>query len=208
MENSKNHWEKIYSTRKSDELSWTQNVPVASLNFLRSFNLSKHAPIIDIGGGESLLVDFLIQDGFTDLTVLDISETALQHARNRLGANATQVTWIACDITEFVPARKYSVWHDRATFHFLTQENQIAKYANLAADFVQANGYITIGTFSESGPNKCSGLETKQYSEETLNSILSSYFEKIRCVKEDHLTPFNALQNFLFCSFRKKAGLA
>jgi len=205
METSKNHWEKIYSTKKSNEVSWTQETPVTSLDFLHSFNLSKHSPIIDIGGGESRLVDFLLEEGFTDVTVLDISEHALKHAKERLGNRASRVHWIVSDIIEFVPDRKYDVWHDRATFHFLTTENQIQKYVAIASDFIATNGFMTIGTFSENGPTKCSGLAVKQYSELTLYSVLRKHFEKIRCVTEDHVTPFHTLQNFLFCSFRKAA---
>lgn len=208
MESSKSHWEKIYSTKKSSEVSWTQSVPETSLNFLRSFNLSKDASIIDIGGGESKLVDFLLNEGFTDITVLDISETALTHAKERLGSRASQVQWVISDVTEFRPTRKYHVWHDRATFHFMTNESQIAKYVALAADSITSNGFMTIGTFSEAGPTKCSGLEIKQYSEQTLQSVLTTFFKKLKCITEDHLTPFQTLQNFLFCSFRKKVELA
>lgn len=208
MESSKNHWEKIYSTKKSNEVSWTQHVPETSLNFLRGFSLSKNAPIIDIGGGESKLVDFLLDEGFTDITVLDISETALNHAKERLGSRASQVQWIVSDITEFKPVRKYHVWHDRATFHFLTNESQIARYVALAADSITADGFMTIGTFSEAGPTKCSGLEIKQYSEQTLQAVLTKFFDKLKCITEDHVTPFQTLQNFLFCSFRKKLELA
>jgi cyclopropane fatty-acyl-phospholipid synthase-like methyltransferase len=208
MESSKNHWEKIYSTKKSNEVSWTQGVPETSLNFLKSFNLSKDAAIIDIGGGESKLVDFLLEEGFTDITVLDISETALTNAKERLGSRASQVQWIVSDITEFKPDRKYHVWHDRATFHFLTNEVQIAKYVALAADSITADGFMTIGTFSEAGPTKCSGLEIKQYSEQTLQSVLTRFFDKLKCITEDHITPFQTLQNFLFCSFKKRFEVA
>lgn len=207
MESSKNHWEKIYATKKSNEVSWTQPVPETSLNFLRSFKLSKNASIIDIGGGESKLVDFLLDEGFTDITVLDISETALAHAKERLGSRSSKVQWIVSDITEFKPNRRYHVWHDRATFHFLTNETQIARYVALAAASITSDGFMTIGTFSEAGPTKCSGLEIKQYSEQTLQSVLMSFFDKLKCINEDHLTPFQTLQNFLFCSFRKKVGV-
>lgn len=201
----KKHWEKIYATKKSNEVSWTQEFPITSLNFLHSFNLSKNSSIIDIGGGESRLVDFLLDEGFTDITVLDISDVALQHAKERLGKRALNVKWIVADITEFVPDRKYDVWHDRATFHFLTTEEQIANYVSLASDYLNTKGFMTIGTFSENGPTKCSGLPVKQYSEQLLSSVLRDHFEKIRCITEDHETPFHTLQNFLFCSFQKAA---
>ena len=147
-------------------------IPKTSLHFLHSFRLSTDSPIIDIGGGESRLADFLLDEGFTDITVLDISESAIQHAKDRLSEHAAKVQWIISDITEFVPKRKYHVWHDRATFHFLTTESQIAKYISLASAHIDDNGFMTIGIFSENGPTKCSGLNVRQYSEKTLNSVL------------------------------------
>lgn len=205
METVKNHWENIYANKASNEVSWTQAIPKTSLDFLHSFNLRKDAPIIDIGGGESRLVDFLLDEGFTDITVLDISEKAIDRAKQRLGSRASSVKWIISNVTEFVPKRKYHVWHDRATFHFLTSVEEISKYVSLASHYIDSHGFMTIGTFSESGPTKCSGLPIKQYSEQTLYSVLHEYFEKIRCITEDHETPFHTHQNFLFCSFRKAA---
>ena len=203
MSEQKSHWETVYATKKPNEVSWTQEVPQTSLDFIHSFNLSKTAKIIDIGGGDSNLVDFLLNDGFENITVLDISENALKRAKERLGEKADKINWVVSDVTEFKPDDSYDVWHDRATFHFLTTPEQIAKYISIANNAV--NGYMTIGTFSENGPQKCSGLEIKQYSETELQAQLSQKFSKIRCVTEDHKTPFNTLQNFLFCSFRKSA---
>lgn len=203
MDTIKSHWENIYTRKKSHEVSWTEEIPKTSLDFLHSFSLTKHSPIIDIGGGESRLVDCLLDEGFTDITVLDISEQALQRAKDRLGERANRVTWIVKDVTEFIPNRRYHVWHDRATFHFLTSTEQITKYIGLASDYIDGSGFMTIGTFSENGPTKCSGLTIKQYSEQALCSVLAKHFEKIRCITEDHVTPFQTTQNFLFCSFRK-----
>lgn len=205
MENFKSHWEKIYSTKTANEVSWTQEVPGTSLNFIHGFNLSKNASIIDIGGGESRLVDFLLDEGYTNITVLDISEQALLKTKNRLGERASKVTWIVSDVTEFMPSQKFDVWHDRATFHFLTTKDQVEKYVDLAASFINENGFMAIGTFSENGPTKCSGLNVKQYSETELEKTLTYYFRKIKCLSEDHVTPFNTIQNFLFCSFKKAA---
>lgn len=202
---AKDHWNKIYTTKQSHEVSWTQTVPKTSLDFLHEFKLSKDSPIIDIGGGESRLADFLLDEGFTDITVLDISEAALQRAKDRLGNRASNVQWIVADVTEFKPTRQYHVWHDRATFHFLTTEAEILKYVSLASNFIDSNGFMTIGTFSEAGPTKCSGLNIKQYSEQTLSSVLEKYFKKLRCITENHETPFHTIQNFLFCSFTKAA---
>jgi hypothetical protein len=196
----KNHWEKVYETKQPNEVSWTQNVPKTSLDFIHSFNCPKTAKIIDVGGGDSKLVDCLLEEGYQNITVLDISEKALERAKKRLGEKAKQVTWIASDIVNFEPKEKYDIWHDRATFHFLTSKEQITKYLIIAKKAI--TGFLTIGTFSEKGPEKCSGLPIKQYSENDLQSVLNDGFEKIKCITENHITPFKTSQNFLFCSFK------
>jgi SAM-dependent methyltransferase len=202
MENAiKNHWDTVYKTKNADQVSWTQDIPETSLSFIRSFGLPKSAKIIDIGGGDSKLVDFLIEEGYENLTVLDISEAALEKAKIRLGDKAAKVNWVVSDITDFTPEQIYDVWHDRAAFHFLTEENQVQQYLNIAKKAV--NGFMTIGTFSENGPEKCSGLHIKQYSENSLQTALNDGFEKIKCITEDHITPFETAQNFVFCSFKK-----
>ena len=200
-EDIKQHWEVIYEDKQPNEVSWTQDMPKTSLDFIHSFSLSKTAGIIDVGGGDSKLVDYLLNEGFENITVLDISESALEKAKARLGEKSKKVKWIVSDITEFLPGTTYDLWHDRAMFHFLTTQYQIAKYLDIAKNCV--TGYLTIGTFSEIGPEKCSGLETKHYSEEQLQSQLSDGFLKIRCITEDHITPFNTAQNFLFCGFKR-----
>jgi ubiquinone/menaquinone biosynthesis C-methylase UbiE len=200
--NKENHWETVYETKGKDQVSWTQEIPKTSLDFINSFELKKTAKIIDIGGGDSTLVDFLLAEGFENITILDISAKALERAKNRLGQKANKVHWVVCDITEFDPDTTYDVWHDRATFHFLTKTKQINKYLRTARKSV--NGFLTIGTFSQNGPKKCSGLEIKQYNEKNLTSELKNGFSKIKCITEDHLTPFNTKQNFLFCSFKRK----
>lgn len=197
----KQHWEQVYETKSPEQVSWTQVVPQTSLNFINKFNLPKSAAIIDIGGGDSLLVDFLLEEGFTDITVLDISEQSLERAKARIGEKADLVKWIVCDITEFKPERHYALWHDRATFHFLTTPGQIDTYVQIAAGAVDQ--YLIIATFSDNGPEKCSGLQIKQYSETDLQQTLAVNFRKIECLTEDHVTPFNTVQNFTFCSFEK-----
>lgn len=201
-ENRKNHWETVYETKNPNEVSWTQEIPKTSLDFIKSFDLTKTSKIIDIGGGDSKLVDFLIEEGFENITVLDISAKAIEKAKKRLGTNAEKVNWIVSDITEFEPNETFEVWHDRATFHFLTSEEQIQKYMQTARKSV--SGYLTVGTFSENGPKKCSGLDIKQYSEETLTAEMENGFQKIKCVTEDHTTPFETKQNFVFCSFKRQ----
>ncbi len=201
----KKHWETVYETKNPDQVSWTQEIPKTSLEFIHSFELNKNAKIIDIGGGDSKLVDYLLEEGYKNITVLDISEKATAKAKKRLGEKASKVTWIVSDITEFEPDTSFDVWHDRATFHFLTTDDQIEKYINIATKFVRA--YLIIGTFSQNGPKKCSGLEIKQYNEKELTSELKKGFDKIQCVTEDHTTPFNTIQNFLFCSFKRQLTL-
>jgi SAM-dependent methyltransferase len=201
-ETSQHHWDTVYKTKEPDQVSWTQDVPKTSLDFIHSFALSKTAKIIDIGGGDSKLVDYLLDEGFENITVLDISAEGLEKAKKRLGERAGKVTWVVCDITAFHPESKFDLWHDRATFHFLTTSEQVAKYMNTARQSV--SGFLTIGTFSDNGPEKCSGLQIKQYSEEKLSAEFQNGFDKIRCITEDHITPFDTKQNFLFCSFKKQ----
>jgi SAM-dependent methyltransferase len=203
MEQSrKNHWETVYETKNPDQVSWTQKVPKIALEFIHSFGLSKQAKIIDIGGGDSKFVDFLIEAGFQNISVLDISSAAIEKAKKRLGDKADKVNWIVSDITAFEPSETYEVWHDRAAFHFLTTKPEIEKYLETALKSV--TGYLIMGTFSENGPKKCSGLDIKQYSENTLTAEFKNGFEKLNCVIEDHITPFDTTQNFLFCSFKKR----
>jgi hypothetical protein len=147
-------------------------------------------------------VDYLLDKGFENITVLDISEKALEKAKKRLGQKSQNVNWVVSDIIEFKPNTTFDIWHDRATFHFLTTTEQVSKYMEIARKAV--SGFMTIGTFSENGPTKCSGLEMKQYTEQMLTNELKNDFDKIRCVTEDHTTPFNTIQNFLFCSFKRK----
>ena len=202
MENStKKHWETVYETKNPEQVSWTQEIPKTSLNLIHSFNLSKSAKIIDIGGGDSKIVDFLIEEGFENITVLDISQKAIEKAQIRLGENAKKVNWIVSDITQFEPTTQYDVWHDRAAFHFLTSEADINKYVKTIEKCVSK--YLIIGTFSENGPKKCSGLEINQYSEEAMTKLFQNEFEVVRCYTEDHRTPFDTTQNFIFCSFKR-----
>lgn len=202
-EQEKDHWENIYRTKQPGEVSWTEDVPVTSLEFIHGFQLPKNARIIDIGGGDSRLVDFLLDEGFEDITVLDISGMALDRAKQRLGDRATKVKWVEQDITAFLPDASFDLWHDRATFHFLTTKEQIVKYLSIARHSIITNGYSVIGTFSDKGPQNCSGLPVRRYDEQDLTEELSHGFKKIRCITEDHITPFQTKQNFLFCSFRR-----
>lgn len=200
--NNKQHWNNVYKTKTPNEVSWTQDQPKASLDFIRSFHVPKTAKIIDIGGGDSNLVDFLLEEGYQNITVLDISEKALEKAKKRLGEKAKNVHWIISDVVDFKPTTTYDVWHDRATFHFLTTPEQITAYAQIVSQSV--TGYLSIGTFSKEGPTKCSGLPIKQYDKAALTAVFTDKFNTLKCSTEDHKTPFNTTQNFLFCSFKRK----
>lgn len=201
--NRKEHWENIYRTKKLAEVSWFQPNPATSLEFIQQYHVSKTSKIIDIGGGDSLLVDHLLQLGYVDISVLDISKSSLERAKTRLGHTANRVKWIHSDITLFNPTEKYDFWHDRATFHFLTNNNDIQTYLQIAQANINPGGIMLIGTFSENGPKKCSGIEVHQYSEKSMTDLLKNHFEKIKCLTIDHKTPFDTIQNFIFCSFRK-----
>ena len=208
MENldRKKHWENIYQTKDLKDVSWYQPTPATSLDFLKQFNIPTTAKIIDIGGGDSFLIDHLLDLGYTDLTVLDISATSLDRAKQRLGDRATKVKWIVADAATFKPSEQYDFWHDRAAFHFLTQEQEITNYIDTIQKSIKPTGVLVIGTFSEQGPKKCSGIEIKQYSETTMTYRLIKFFEKVKCITVDHQTPFDTIQNFIFCSFKKIGG--
>lgn len=196
------HWENIYETKTAQEVSWTQVKPKTSLELIGSFGTDKTKKIIDIGGGDSTLVDFLLDAGYSNITVLDISEKAIERAKKRLGNRADLIKWIVSDITEFKPKENYDIWHDRAVFHFLLNADAITYYKNLVTQFVDQN--MILATFSIDGPLKCSGLEIKQYDKDSLNKIFEDSFRLDNELYEDHITPFLTKQNFIYCSFSKK----
>lgn len=199
---NKNHWENIYNTKQLNEVSWYQPTPETSLQFIQKLKLSKDASIIDVGGGDSFLVDNLITLGYTNITVLDISENAIERAKKRLGENASKIAWVISDICDFEPSKKYALWHDRAAFHFLNQKQEIEKYAQTLQNSLAENGQLIIGTFSKSGPLKCSGIEITQYNPENLASVFKE-LNLIECQQIEHQTPFDTTQNFTFCRFSK-----
>ena len=198
---TKSHWEKIYSEKSPQEVSWTQEIPETSIEFFNEFKLSKTSPIIDVGGGESKFVDFLLAEGYQNISVLDISENALKRAKDRLGEKSKNIEWIVCDINDFNPKKKYALWHDRAVFHFLTSNVEINRYVENVK--LNSENFI-VGTFSTSGPKKCSGLEISQYDK----NLLSKLFEESMTINKveyiNHITPFETTQNFIFCSFSAK----
>lgn len=202
--NAKQHWNNVYTNKASGHVSWFQQYPATSVRFVESFNLPLNACIIDIGGGDSHFAEALLDKGYSNIYVLDISAKAVEKAKQRLGGRASQIHWIVADITAFEPPVQFDLWHDRAAFHFLTTEDDISKYIAAARHAVKQNGYLVIATFSEKGPKKCSGLNIQQYSEAGMAAKFEAAFDKIECRTEDHTTPFNTIQNFLFCSFSRK----
>jgi ubiquinone/menaquinone biosynthesis C-methylase UbiE len=200
----KEHWENVFANKQETEVSWFQPYPKTSIEFVKLFDLPLDANIIDIGGGDSHFVDALLEEGYKNIWVLDISENALSRAKKRLGDNANKVNWVVSDIIDFIPPVEFDFWHDRAAFHFLTTEENMNKYVAIAERGIKARGVLILGTFSETGPTKCSGLEIKQYSENSMSSRFELSFDRVKCITEEHQTPFNSIQNFLFCSFKKK----
>ena len=198
---SKEHWENIYATKGMQEVSWFQKIPTTSLELIKQVAKNKQDAIIDIGGGDGFLVDNLLELGYLDITVLDISENAINKAKKRLGNLAEKVKWIVSDINEFVPKQKYTIWHDRAVFHFLTHQNDRENYRKLMSSSVSC--YFIIATFSDEGPNKCSGLEICNYAKQDIQDFFSFNFIMISSFKCNHSTPFGTYQNFLFSVFNK-----
>ena len=202
MSASKQHWEQVFTSKSPQEVSWTQEYPSTSMELIESFKLPKSSALIDIGGGDSKLVDALLAKGYSDITVLDISKKALDRAQKRLGDQVQKVKWIVSDINDFKPQRDYAIWHDRAAFHFLTQKEDIHHYTQNVSSHVSSA--LIVGTFSLAGPKKCSRLPITQYSCEAMIENFAKHFQPLECRQENHTTPFNTVQNFTFSRFLKK----
>ncbi len=202
MEN-KTHWEKVFASKTETEVSWYQQYPQTSIDFIVTNKLPLDARIIDIGGGDSYLIDALLDLGFTNLYLLDISENAIQRAKNRLKNHSKNVTFIIADILDFSTENQFDYWHDRASFHFLTSVDQIQKYASIASQSIAENGKMMIATFNENGPKKCSGLDITQYSEHKIKTVFEPKFTLTTSINTAHKTPFETVQHFIFCAFLK-----
>ena len=201
--NLKNHWENIYQNKNEDEVSWFQKTPDTSIEIINSIKIKKQSKIIDVGSGRSRLFKNLIELGYNNLTYLDISESAAKKSKIFLGEQSKNIEWIVEDVLNFEPKQNFDVWHDRAVFHFLTDQNQIKKYVDLVSRNISNNGYLIVGTFSEQGPLKCSGLEVSRYSESLIKTTFIESFTLLNSFKIDHSTPFNTTQNFLFSVLKK-----
>lgn len=200
----KAHWQHVYHTKGERELSWFQESPEISLDLIRSVEIPANASIIDIGGGSSRLVDRLLDAGFTAVSVLDLSENALEASKARLGTRCSGVDWVVSDVTAWQPSRSYDVWHDRAAFHFLTEENDQASYADCVNKAVKQGGIVIIGTFALDGPERCSGLPIVQHDANSLKSMLGKSFVLLDSRRHDHHTPSGSVQKFQFSLFRRK----
>lgn len=199
----KAHWEAVYGTKAPEAVSWYRAHLERSLELIDRACADKSASIIDVGGGESTLVDDLLDGGYRNLTVLDISETALQVAQRRLGPRSRKITWIAADITTTaLPAQTYDLWHDRAVFHFLTEPEDRAAYVRQVASSVKLGGHVIVATFGPEGPTKCSGLDVVRYDSESLHSEFGAAFILEHSASEIHETPFGTTQQFLYCLCR------
>ena len=203
MLNNRDHWENVFATKGEQEVSWFQPYPESSIEFIELFRMPTDANIIDVGGGDSRFVDALIDKGYKNIWLLDISANAIERAKKRLAGKDAGVNYIVCDVIDFKPEVEFDFWHDRAAFHFLTSENAIDRYVSIAEKSIRKDGYLILGTFSEKGPTKCSGLDIKQYNEAGMSSRFEAFFDRIKCIEVEHHTPFNTIQNFLFCSFKK-----
>ncbi|MBA3533003.1 MAG: class I SAM-dependent methyltransferase [Ardenticatenales bacterium] len=201
---SKEHWEQVYTTKATDAVSWFQPHAALSLRLIRESGAGSDAAIIDVGGGASTLVDDLLANGYTDVTVLDLSAKALVAAQQRLGALAVQVQWIEADITTVsLPPQHFDLWHDRAVFHFLTTEEARAAYVRTVLHTVKPGGHVIIATFAEDGPTQCSGLPVMRYRPDELHAEFGEPFSLLKHEKETHQTPFGTVQQFTYCYCRK-----
>jgi Methyltransferase domain len=195
------HWEEVYRQKPDDSLSWFQPQPEISLELIHATGLPKTAALIDMGSGVSRLVDHLLAEGFTDLTLLDIAEPALQKTRMRLGETGGPVHWIASDVTRWKPERKYRLWHDRAVFHFLTDATERAAYRKNLEAALANGGTAIIASFDLDGPERCSGLPVQRYSPETLSAELGTKFHLTAHRHEAHHTPTDRIQQFQYAVF-------
>lgn len=205
MSDRTTHWQNVYATKSETEVSWFQASPAISLEMIRAASPDRAAAIIDIGGGASRLVDALLQDGYRNLTVLDLSANALDTAKKRIGATASTVDWIVADATTWRPAKTWDVWHDRAAFHFLTDPRDRAAYVERLRSAVAPGGHVIIATFAPDGPEKCSGLPVQRHDSASLSAELGPEFELVETRSETHHTPWHSTQAFQFSRFRRRS---
>ena len=202
----KSHWEHIYQTKDATRVSWYQEHSHRSLQLIAQTGISKTGQIIDVGGGVSALVDDLLRDGYQNITVLDISASALATARQRLGTLAGNVTWLEADILKVeLPPHMYDLWHDRAVFHFLTEPEDRTRYVNVVKEVVKPGGHVIVATFASDGPERCSGLQVSRYDPVGLHDEFGADFDLLNSISEIHQTPSGTEQKFIYCYCRRTA---
>jgi trans-aconitate methyltransferase len=198
------HWQNVYATKAEKEVSWFQENPAPSLDLIVATGIRSDADIIDVGGGASRLVDSLLERGFHRIAILDLSASALEEAKNRLGRRADGINWITADVTDWEPSSTYDLWHDRAAFHFLTEAADRDAYIVRLKKAVRAGGHVIIATFAPDGPEKCSGLPIVRYDPKAVASALGPEFELIDSRRHDHVTPGGNMQRFQFSRFLRR----
>ncbi len=197
---TKDHWEKVYRDRPATSVSWFQAHAYRSRELIGSTGVDASVPIIDVGGGASNLVGDLLDAGYRDLSVLDLSSAALAKARSRLGERADEVSWIEADVTQPVVAeREYAIWHDRAVFHFLTSDDDRQAYLANVRQLVRRGGHVIVATFAADGPKECSGLPVMRYRAEELDRVFGPDFTLVSYSEEKHRTPAGIVQPFTWC---------
>ncbi|CAN7164200.1 class I SAM-dependent methyltransferase [Bradyrhizobium sp. LjRoot220] len=199
------HWDNVYASKRENEVSWFQESPAPSLALIAEIGATPNSAIIDIGGGASRLVDRLIEQGFCDVTVLDLSAAALETAQARLGERASRAHWLVADATTWEPSRAYDIWHDRAAFHFLTEERDRAGYIARLKQGLKTGGHAILATFALDGPEKCSGLPVMRYDAARLAQTLGAGFKLLQSRANDHATPWGSHQSFQFSVFQRVA---
>ena len=204
--NNRDHWQDIYSNKTPGEVSWYRAHLEKSLEFIRSCHLDLDARIVDVGGGASTLVDDLLADGYRNLAVIDLAESALGATQKRLGERAASVDWIVGDVrTELLPEQSVEFWHDRAVFHFLSEADDRAAYVTQVTRAVKPGGYVLVATFGLDGPERCSGLPVVRYNAEGIHAVFGDLFEKTAQASELHQTPWGSTQSFVYCLCRRRA---
>lgn len=204
---SKDHWEQVYTTKATSGVSWFQEHARQSVQLIARAGLARDAGIIDVGGGASTLVDDLLDEGYTKVTVLDLSEAALAASQSRLGQRTDDVSWLVGDITRMkLPRHAYDVWHDRAVFHFLTMPQEREAYVQAVLRAVKPGGHVIVATFAEDGPEKCSGLPVMRYSADGLHAEFGAPFTLLQQEREEHHTPLGTVQQFIYCLCRKASN--
>lgn len=197
------HWDRVYDSRRSTELSWYQRDPVMSLRLIEATPSGQSPAVIDVGSGASELVDRLLARGYTDITLMDVSRRALRQVRDRLGDTASDVTFLEQDVLTWTPDRRYDLWHDRAVFHFLVERADRERYVDVAGEAIRSGGHLVLATFGPDGPTSCSGLPVCRYSATELDDAFAGSFSPVEAEREEHLTPTRAVQAFTWVVLRR-----